>query len=62
MFGLGIPEVLVILVVFALLFFGSGKVVEFARSLGKVAGEFKKGKKEMEDELRDSEKSSGHKS
>jgi len=62
MFGLGIPEVLVILVVFALLFFGSGKVVEFARSLGKVAGEFKKGKREMEDELRDSEKTSGRKS
>ncbi|HYF10103.1 MAG TPA: twin-arginine translocase TatA/TatE family subunit [Candidatus Paceibacterota bacterium] len=57
MFGLGIPEVLVILIVFAILFFGSGKVVEFARSLGKVAGEFKKGKREMEDELRESEKS-----
>lgn len=45
------PEVLLIIVVLALLLFGSGKIVEAARSFGRVTGEFKKSKAEVEREL-----------
>ena len=55
MFGLGIPEILLILLAFGVLFFGSGKMLDFSRSLGRLSGEFKKGKVAVEKELRESE-------
>lgn len=55
MFGLGIPEIIVILLAVGVLLFGSKKIVELARSMGRFSGEFKKGKKEIEAELRQGE-------
>jgi sec-independent protein translocase protein TatA len=52
MFGLGLPEIIIILLVLGVLFFGSNKITDFARSLGRASGEFKKGKQEIEAELR----------
>jgi len=42
MYGIGLPELLVILVV-ALLIFGAARLPEIGRALGKAIGEFKKG-------------------
>lgn len=50
MFGLGIPEILIIVAVIVL-FFGGSKISEIAKGLGRFTGEFKKGKKEMEKEI-----------
>ena len=50
MFGLGVPEILIIVAV-VILFFGGDKISEMARGLGRFTGEFKKGQKEVEDEL-----------
>lgn len=52
MFGFSLPEIVIIALVVAVLFFGGGKIVDFARSLGRFSGEFKKGKREIEEELR----------
>jgi len=52
MFDIGIPEIVIIALAFAILFFGSKKILEFSRSLGRMSGEFKKGKAEIERELR----------
>jgi TatA/E family protein of Tat protein translocase len=51
MFGLGLPEIMVILVVVVVFFFGGEKVEEIARNLGRFTGEFKKGKAEFENEI-----------
>ncbi len=53
MFDLGVPEIAIIVVVFILLFYGSGKISTFAKGLGRFSGEFKKGKLEIEKELKD---------
>ena len=55
MFGLGITEIIIIILAAAILLFGGKKIVEFARNLGRVSGEFKKGKQDIEKELREGE-------
>jgi sec-independent protein translocase protein TatA len=49
MAGLGLPELLLILGI-VLLMFGSKKLPELAKSLGKAQREFKKGMRDTDDE------------
>jgi sec-independent protein translocase protein TatA len=56
MFGLGLPEITIIIVAIVVLFFGGKKITELARGLGRFAGEFKKGKMEIEKEIKNVEK------
>ncbi len=48
--GLGMPELVVILLI-AVLVFGAAKIPEIARSLGKAGREFKKASKDVADEV-----------
>ncbi len=50
MFGVGMPELLVIFVV-ALIFLGPNRLPEIARMLGKAMGEFRKATSGLNDEL-----------
>lgn len=53
MFGLGLPEIIVIALALGILLFGGKKITELSRSVGRASGEFKKGKQEVERELRE---------
>ena len=50
---IGLPEIIGIAIVALILIFGGKKIPEIARSLGRFTGEFKKGKMEMEKELKE---------
>ena len=49
--SLGLGEILLLIAIVSILFFGGKKIEEVARSLGKFTGEFKKGKAEVEKEI-----------
>jgi len=51
--GLGIQEILIILVIAAVFIFGAKKIPEIAKTFGKAKSEFEKGKIEGEKELND---------
>lgn len=61
MFGLGLPELLVLALAAGLLFFGSSHMLDFSRSLGRLSGEFKKGKRDIERELMEGQEEGGDK-
>jgi sec-independent protein translocase protein TatA len=50
MFGLGIQELLIILVII-LIFFGAEKIPQLAKSLGKGMSEFRKASREVKEEI-----------
>lgn len=50
---LGGPEILILVFILVLLFLGPQKLPKLARSLGESTQEFKKGRKELEEEIAD---------
>jgi sec-independent protein translocase protein TatA len=54
-----IDDWLIIAVVAGILFYGSSKIPQLAHSLGRSVGEFKKGRLEVERELKAEQSSSG---
>jgi TatA/E family protein of Tat protein translocase len=54
MFGIGMPELLFILLI-CLLVFGAARLPEIGKSLGKAISEFKKGMKEADPQAKDEE-------
>ena len=55
LFSLGMPEIILIALAI-LLIFGGKKIPELMRGLGKGVSEFKKGMKDVTDEIKDEEK------
>ncbi len=51
MFGLELPEIIMLVLVFGILF-GGNKISGLAHSLGRFSGEFKKGQLEIEEEIK----------
>lgn len=51
--GIGIQEILIVLVVIGVIIFGAKKIPELARTFGKAKGEFEKGKIEADKELKE---------
>lgn len=62
LFSLGMPEIILIALI-VLLLFGGSKIPELMRGLGKGVSEFKKGVKDIENEIKntDSDKKEGEK-
>lgn len=52
MFGIGAPELLLILLI-CLLVFGAAKLPAIGRALGRTISEFKKGMKEIDSDTKD---------
>ena len=55
LFVAGAEWIIILIVVAVLLIFGSKKIPEFARGLGKATSEFKRGKLEVERQIREEE-------
>lgn len=51
------PMEIVLIVLVVIVLFGANKIPELARSMGRATGEFKKGKQEIESELKNTDKS-----
>lgn len=49
---LGPTEIVLLVLVIAVFFFGAKKIPELARGIGRAFGEFHRGKREMDDEIR----------
>jgi sec-independent protein translocase protein TatA len=52
MFGIGAPELILILVI-ALVIFGPGKLPEIGKSVGKALNEFKKASRDLTNEIKE---------